>query len=324
MTVTTDSSAPLVVVVGATGLQGGSVIRHLIESDKAYRLRGLTRDAAKPVSLKLKEDGVEVVSVNIVVGNEAAVRAAFAGAEVVFGVTNFWEHFDMAREVVDGKLIVDAAKAVGVKLFVWSGLADISKKTGGKYTHLIHADGKAAVTAYARSQLPTADVQAGFYMTNLANLGLGPRKIDDGSYVWDHPTVASPTLVPYIDTAHDYGLFVRYAIENLAFRTGGGTIYTWGELISHAQAAEILARVRGVQVKLQPLSWEQYVEGAKAQGLPQHLIDDLHDFKFTEDFGYLFGNEEDPEQLKIRERLARRPRTFEEFLRAHPDFFAAP
>lgn len=84
MTISSEPSAPLVVVVGATGIQGGSVIRNLIESDKPYRLRGLTRDAGKPVAQKLKGLGVDVVSVTIRVGNEAQVRDAFRGTDVVF------------------------------------------------------------------------------------------------------------------------------------------------------------------------------------------------------------------------------------------------
>ena len=42
MKVSQEPSTPLVAVVGATGIQGGSVINALIESDKPYRLRGLT------------------------------------------------------------------------------------------------------------------------------------------------------------------------------------------------------------------------------------------------------------------------------------------
>ena len=84
MTIVKDSAAPLVVVVGATGIQGGSVIRELAKSDKPYRLRGLTRDATKPAAQELVKQGVEVYTANIVVGNEEAVKDAFKGGDVIF------------------------------------------------------------------------------------------------------------------------------------------------------------------------------------------------------------------------------------------------
>ncbi|EJD43448.1 NAD(P)-binding protein [Auricularia subglabra TFB-10046 SS5] len=323
MTVSTKSTSPLVVVVGATGIQGGSVIRHLIESDKMYRLRGLTRDASKPAALKLRELGVEVTSVTIAVGNDAAVREAFKGADIVFGVTNFWEHVDPARETAEGKLIVDAAKAAGAKLFIWSGLEDIAKGTSGKYKHVYHFDSKAAVTAYAHSQLPTVDVQAGFYMSNWDNPLIAPRRLEGGSLIWDHPSASSATHIPYIDTANDYGLFVRYAIETPEFRAGGKAIYTYGELLTHPQAAEAFKRVRGVELPIQPVPLETYLERVQALGVPEVVVDDVRDIEFMTEFGYYVGKESSTEQQKIRSGLARQPQTFEDFLRANPDYLKA-
>jgi len=84
MTITQAISAPLVAVVGATGIQGGSVIKALSESDKPYRIRGFTRDVAKPAAEALKKQGVEMVAVNLVVENKEEVYKAFAGADYAF------------------------------------------------------------------------------------------------------------------------------------------------------------------------------------------------------------------------------------------------
>ena len=84
MTISQDLSAPLVVVVGATGTQGGSVIKALADSDKPYRIRGLTRDPSKPAALKLKAQGVEFFSVSISVDNADKVHKAFEGANFAF------------------------------------------------------------------------------------------------------------------------------------------------------------------------------------------------------------------------------------------------
>lgn len=64
MTITQDSSAPLVVVVGSTGSQGGSVIRALADSDRPYRIRGLTRDTSTDAAKELRKYGVEMIAVD--------------------------------------------------------------------------------------------------------------------------------------------------------------------------------------------------------------------------------------------------------------------
>jgi len=92
MTITKDPSAPLVVVVGSTGTQGGSVIKELGQSDKPYRIRGLTRDTNKKVAQELAEKGVELFSVSLTAENREQTYKAFEGATYAFAVTNYWEH----------------------------------------------------------------------------------------------------------------------------------------------------------------------------------------------------------------------------------------
>lgn len=86
MVVTSDTSAPLVVVFGATGTQGGSVIEHLAASKKPYRIRAITRDPSKPSGKKLQEKGCEVVKAEM--GNETEVDQVVKGGDIVFVSTN--------------------------------------------------------------------------------------------------------------------------------------------------------------------------------------------------------------------------------------------
>jgi uncharacterized protein YbjT (DUF2867 family) len=60
------SSKKIVVVFGATGNQGGSVIKTLLEDpsiDSQFEVRGVTRDASKPAAVALAEKGVSFVKV---------------------------------------------------------------------------------------------------------------------------------------------------------------------------------------------------------------------------------------------------------------------
>lgn len=56
----------LITVFGATGNQGGSVIRSILADailSKEFKIRGITRDASKPAAQALLKQGVEVKSV---------------------------------------------------------------------------------------------------------------------------------------------------------------------------------------------------------------------------------------------------------------------
>ncbi|KIM86166.1 hypothetical protein PILCRDRAFT_86767 [Piloderma croceum F 1598] len=297
MTISHEPSAPLVVVVGATGMQGGSVINALIESDKAYRFRGLTRDTSKPAARKLIDQGVEMVGVSISADNAEKVHQAFEGASIAF-------------EIDDGILMINAAKAAKVKLFIWSGLMSVTEASGGKYTHVDHFDGKAAITAYGRqSGIPFVDVQAGTYASNFTST-LAPRKQADGTYAIGLP-FGPDTLIPIIDMASDYGLFVRQAIESTAFGAGS-EILTCGELLPVGDMFKQLSEITGKSVVFHQLSDKEYL-AAMPEMIPDRIkVEFLDQMKYIDDFGYYNGKSVVPSQ----QQLARKPRTWAEFVKA--------
>ena len=56
----------LLTVFGATGQQGGSILRYLLKRPdilNIYRLRGITRDVSKTTAVALEKAGVEMVQV---------------------------------------------------------------------------------------------------------------------------------------------------------------------------------------------------------------------------------------------------------------------
>lgn len=57
----------ILTVFGATGNQGGSVIRAVLNDptlSKEFKIRGITRDVTKPAAKALSTQGVEMVSVS--------------------------------------------------------------------------------------------------------------------------------------------------------------------------------------------------------------------------------------------------------------------
>lgn len=103
----------LLVVIGATGKQGGSVIKAVLSDPTAkstFSIRGVTRSVDGKAAQALKEQGVEVVAGDL--NEKDSLVKAFKGAYAVFGVTDYWQGagMDVKKEVQQGKNIVDAVK----------------------------------------------------------------------------------------------------------------------------------------------------------------------------------------------------------------------
>ena len=105
----------LIAVIGATGHQGGAVVRAL-QSGGQFRVRALTRNPEKH-----RELAEEVVEADL--DRPETLKAAFEGAYGVFLVTNFWEAGTDERK--QATAAVRAAKNAAVKHFIWSTLPDV-------------------------------------------------------------------------------------------------------------------------------------------------------------------------------------------------------
>src|SRR2546425_681173 len=75
-------SAKTILVTGATGRQGGAVLRRLRE--KGFSVRALTRDPAKPQARALVGQGTEVVRGEL--EDPASLTRALDGVDGVFSV----------------------------------------------------------------------------------------------------------------------------------------------------------------------------------------------------------------------------------------------
>ncbi|KAJ8786604.1 hypothetical protein J1605_006093 [Eschrichtius robustus] len=166
----------LVVVFGATGAQGGSVARTLLE-DGTFRVRVVTRDPGQRAAKELRLQGAEVVEGDQ--DDEASMELALIGAHATFIVTNYWENCSQEQEVKQGKLLADLAKRLGLHYVVYSGLENIKKLTAGRLA-AGHFDGKGEVEEYFRDiGVPMTSVRLPCYFENLLSFFL-PQKAPDG------------------------------------------------------------------------------------------------------------------------------------------------
>ncbi|KAL9068852.1 MAG: hypothetical protein Q9161_005939 [Pseudevernia consocians] len=193
----------LLVVVGITGQQGGSVAE-VYSKEPGWKVRGISRDPSKAQSWRSK--GVEVVKGDL--NDTSSLIAAFKGADAIFSNTDFWNPFFNPAtreklkpgqslneycynlELQQGKNVADAAATVGsLGRLILSGAADVSKATRGKYTHTYHFDSKAHMAQYVREKFPElaakmSVVYVATYMNNWKSLP-APTKVDKNS-----PTVS--------------------------------------------------------------------------------------------------------------------------------------
>lgn len=92
----------ILVVFGATGNQGGSVIKC------QFKIRGITRDPSKPNAQALTAKGVECVAADI--NSRDQIKSALQGAYAVFAATNYWDKMDAELEMKQGRNVADVAK----------------------------------------------------------------------------------------------------------------------------------------------------------------------------------------------------------------------
>ena len=167
----------LIAVVGATGQQGGAVVRAL-QAGKQFKIRALTRNPAKH-----RELADEVVQADL--NRPETLRAAFEGAHGVFLVTNFWEQG--TDELKEATAAVRTAKEAGVKHFVWSTLPDVEAISGGKFD-VPHFTGKAKIDRIVREAgfVNHTFVIAPMYYHGLVGAPVLQRQ-PDGSTGWALP-----------------------------------------------------------------------------------------------------------------------------------------
>jgi len=114
-----------IAVVGATGQQGGGLIRTILsDASGDFTARALTRDVTSDKARELARLGTEVVAADV--DNPENLEKAFDGAHGVFCVTFYWVHFSPERELAEAATMAQAARHVDVTHVIWSTLEDTS------------------------------------------------------------------------------------------------------------------------------------------------------------------------------------------------------
>ncbi len=227
-----------VLVTGATGRQGGAVVRHMLP--KGWKLRALTRDPGSHAARALTQKGVEVVQGDL--EDAASIARAAAGVYGIYSVQDFWA-VGAKREVQQGKNVADAAKKADVKHFAYSSVGGAERNTG-----IPHWESKWEVEKHIRTLgLPATVIRPAAFMemyyVDQVEIGILKGKFAD-------PIRADK---PYQTIAtDDIGAFVALAFERPA-EFIGKELEIAGSELTNSEAAQVFSCVLGKPVKFQKL-----------------------------------------------------------------------
>ena len=152
------SDAKTVMVVGATGAQGGATVNALLE--RGHNVIAMTRnpnsDAAKALSAK----GVDVRQGEYT--DASSITRAAKGADSAFAVSTSFEVGPVA-EIDQGKTLVNALQAASVGHIVLSTVGSADQGTG-----IAHFDGKYEIEKHLASlSTPSSVLGPVYFMDNL-------------------------------------------------------------------------------------------------------------------------------------------------------------
>ncbi len=297
-----SNTQKIIAVVGATGQQGGAVVRALQASGQ-FKVRALTRNPAKHPKLA---DEVVLADLN----RPETLKDAFAGAHGVFLVTNFWEAF--ADEPKQAVAAVNAAKAAGVQHFIWSTLPNVETISGGKF-NVPHFTLKAKIDSVVREAgfAHHTFVIAPFFYQNLVG-PMAPQKQADGKLGWALPLDPNKRVIHMGDIT-ELGRIVAgaFAQPNAAGR--GEHLPLAGDLLSFNEIIATLNR-QGSNLSFNQVSREIFA------GWFPHAEEAAEMFAYFEAYMYLGPDSADA--IALANKIAgRQPTKFAAWAKAN---FAIP
>jgi uncharacterized protein YbjT (DUF2867 family) len=274
----------IIAVVGATGAQGGGLVRAIMRDKTGpFTARALTRDVNSDKARALLALGAEVVAADV--DDLESLKRAFAGAYGAYCVTFFWAHLSAEKEIAEARLMAQAAEHARLQHVIWSTFEDTRKwvplsdnrmpTLQGKYK-VAHFDAKAEANAdFTKLGVPTTFLLTSFYWDNLIYAGAGPKKGPDGALAITFPM--GDKKLPGI-ASEDIGK-CAYGIYKRGREFIGKTVGVAGEHLTGMQMAAALTKALGREVRYNDVPPEVY----RSFGFPG-AEDAGNMFQFKRDF----------------------------------------
>ncbi|KAJ8609444.1 hypothetical protein MRB53_039115 [Persea americana] len=297
----------LLVVLGATGHQGGAVIDYYLNhpSQLNFKLRGVTRNVGSEASRELQSKGVDMAEADL--GDKQALQKAFEGATHIFSNSDSNQmifsaikkpellrdgqtaaQYGAEQEYQLGLNIIEAAAATEtLQRIIWSTLPSPKKRSKGKYSKVAMFDVKDDIASLfksdARLKHKTNFLINGFYLDNAVRVPnlYAPKLQADGVYELSFP-MSGDAPVPFSDISADQGKWVEALLNAPAGTTLFGATQTmgWAQWLQ-AWGSHLKVPVRYVRVA--PDDFASDMKGI------QHAI--AEELQYVEEFGFVEGEE---------------------------------
>jgi uncharacterized protein YbjT (DUF2867 family) len=278
----------MILVTGASGTVGSEVVKAL--SGTGAKVRAGYRTRAQNIP-----KGVESVALDF--DAPETVAAALMGVETLFLLSN-----TVAPEVK----VVDEAKRAGVKRVVKLSVY------GAQDEGFTFARWHRGVEKHIeKSGLAWTHLRPSGFMQNFFNYMGDTIRKQSALY-----TSAGNGASAHID-ARDIGAAAAKVLAGTGHDQKAYDL-TGPEALTYMQAAAILSRVLGREVKAVPITPEQYKQGALAAGMPEAYVDALVDL----DRYYAAGRMAAPTPT-VKQLTGRDPIRFEQFAKDYADRFKA-
>lgn len=304
------SEKKIIAVVGATGAQGGGLVRAILnDPNGGFRARAITRDVNSDKTKALAKMGAEIVAADV--NDLESLKRAFKGAYGVYCVTFFWADLSPENEIAQATAMAHAAKDAGVQHAIWSTFEDTRKWVPltdnrmptlmGKYK-VAHFDAKSeADHVFTDLGVPTTFLLTSFYWENLI-YSVGPKKGPDGKLALTFPM--GDKKLPGI-ASEDIGK-CAYGIFKRGREFIGKTVGVAGEHLTGTQMAAALTKALGQEVRYNEVSPDMF----RSFGFPG--ADDWGNmFQFKRDFEQIYCG---ARNLGVSRSLNPSLQTFEKWL----------
>jgi uncharacterized protein YbjT (DUF2867 family) len=234
-----------ILVTGATGQQGGAVLRRLRE--RGFPVRALTRDPDKPAARALAGHGIEIVRGDF--DDPASIGRALEGVYGVFSVQPAFPA-GVEAEVRHGKLLAQLAERAHISHLVYTSVGGADRNTG-----VPHFDSKWQIEEHIRSLgLPHTIFRPVFFMENWAGMG---GMLAQGAITLP----LSPARTLQLVAVDDIGAFVALAFQHPG-RWLGQVIELAGDERSMRDTADLFGRITGREIRYQQIPWEAFGQQA--------------------------------------------------------------